>query len=350
MKDKIPVAVLGASGVVGQKFIELLADHPWFEIKYLTGSERSAGKKYNESLQWIDNSNLKEDIGNIRISETYPDLDCKVVFSALSGSETKNIEKKFAEKGYYVISNASCFRMDTDIPLIIPEVNHDHIGIIELQTKNNSTNGFIVKNPNCVAIPLSMVLHPLHKEWGIDEVFTVTNQAVSGGGYTGVKSMDILNNILPYIQGEEEKIVSETQKILGDYKKGKLNHADIEISAMTNRVPVLEGHMLSLSVKFKKKPQIAELKKCLGEYVSLPQAIKLPSAPEKPIIVFDENLRPQPRLDSGSGNGMSVSVGNIRDCSIFDYKFTILGNNLVRGAAGCAVLNSELLAAKELLQ
>ncbi len=345
MKNKIDVAVLGATGSVGQKFVELLSDHPWFRIAELTASERSSGKKYFDAVNWIMQNPLDSDIGNLIVKDTTPNLESKLVFSALDSSVAGDIETEFANKGYTVISNARNHRFDEDVPLIIPEVNPEHLEILNHQ----KTTGKIITNPNCSTIGMVMALKPLHDLFGIESVNVVTLQAISGSGYPGLPSLDILENVLPYISGEEIKMETEPLKILSTLKKGSFIQPDIKISAQCNRVPVIDGHTECIQVKFKKKPAIKDITNAWNNFVPEPQILGLPSAPSLPIHYFENPKYPQPKLHRNLGNGMSVSVGRLRECSLFDYKFVVLSHNTVRGAAGGTILIAELLKAKNFL-
>jgi len=342
--ERIKVGLLGATGAVGQRFVQLLENHPWFQIKELAASENSAGKRYGDICNWKLSTPIPDVIKNLIVKNSMPDLSCQIVFSGLNVKVAGEIEMEFAKAGYPVISNARNYRMEPDVPLLIPEVNPDHVQLIEAQKINrNFKSGFIVTNPNCSTIPLAMVLAPLDKKFGVEKVLVTTLQAISGAGYPGLASLDILDNVIPFIKGEEDKIETETIKILGQLNNNKVTPASIVISAQVNRVPVLDGHLMSVSVKLNNDFEIDEIKQLLAGYSAVPQQINLPSAPDKPIIVKNENDRPQPRLDRYAGNGMSIVVGRIRHCRVLDLKFSILGHNTIRGAAGAALLNAELL-------
>ena len=341
---KIPVAILGATGSVGQKFIELLTNHPWFYIKELGASERSAGKQYKDAVKWVMPASLNSDISKIIVKECKPTFESKLIFSALDASVAGEIETEFANNGYYIISNSKNHRFDDDVPLLIPEVNHDHLKIIE------NKNGAIVTNPNCSTIGLTLAIKPLHDNFGIELLNVVTMQAISGGGYPGVPSLDILGNVVPFIGGEEEKMKTEPLKILGQLKNNSIVNADFLISAQCNRVPVIDGHLETVQIKFKKKPSKNEIINIWNTFKSLPQDLDLPSAPKKPIYYFDQDSLPQPRLNSNIENGMSVAVGRLRECEIFDYKFVVLSHNTVRGAAGGTLLAAELMKANGSLE
>jgi len=342
--DKIKVGILGATGTVGQRFVQLLENHPWFQITELAASSSSAGNRYRDVCNWKLSAAIPENIKNLIVKNCVPDLDCKIVFSGLDAKVAGEIEMDFAKAGYPVISNGRNYRMEQDVPLLIPEINSDHLKLIEKQKLNrNFGSGFIVTNPNCSTIPLAMVLAPLNKKFGVEKVLVTTLQAISGAGYPGLPSLDILDNIIPFIGGEEEKIETETKKITGELINGKVSPSQFDLSAQVNRVPVLDGHLMSISVKLKKDFELEKVKALLKNFTAIPQEQELPSAPKNPIIVMDENDRPQPRLDRDAGNGMSVVVGRIRSCPVLDVKFSALGHNTIRGAAGAAILNAELL-------
>jgi aspartate-semialdehyde dehydrogenase len=345
--QKINVAILGATGSVGQKFIELLSNHPWFNIAELAASDRSAGKKYSEAVNWVMQSQLDKNISEMVVQKCEPNLKSKIVFSALDASVAGEIEEDFARNGYVVISNARNHRFDDDVPLLIPEVNPDHLDLIHQQKFGN---GFIVTNPNCSTIGLVMALKPLQDKFGIEAINVVTMQAISGGGYPGVPSMDIIDNVIPFISGEEEKMEKEPKKILGNFSNGKIQFADFKISAQCNRVAVIDGHTESVQLKFINKPSKEEMINVWNSFSSEPQKLNLPSAPKNPLIYLDGDKYPQPKLHRSLGNGMSVSVGRLRDCSLFDYKFTVLSHNTIRGAAGGTILIAELLKAKGYLE
>ena len=341
---KIKVGILGATGMVGQRFVQLLENHPFFHLSDLIASRQSAGKTYAEACQWQLASPMPKNVKSKIVKRIESDFDCQLLFSALDSQIARNVEEKFARAGFVVVSNASAFRMAPDVPLIIPEVNADHLQLIEIQKKNHGlSSGFIVTNPNCSTVPLAMFLHPLHQQFGVAKTMVTTMQAISGAGYPGLPSLDILSNIIPFIQDEEKKIKTETNKILGKMTTAGVEPARFAVSAQVNRVPVLDGHLLSVSVKLKKKATLNSIRSTLSEFRGVPQEFQLPTAPQIPIIVRDEKNRPQPRLDVDSGNGMSIVVGNIRPCSVLDFKMTILSHNTIRGAAGAAILNAELL-------
>ncbi len=344
-EKKIPIAILGATGSVGQKFIELLTNHPWFEITELAASERSAGKRYKDATNWIMQTSLSEEIGNIVVKKCEPNLESKIVFSAMDASVAGEIESEFAENGYIVISNAKNHRFDKDVPLMIPEVNPEHLELVNKQPYK----GAIVTNPNCSTIGMIMALKPLQDIYGIEAVNVVTMQALSGGGYPGIPSMDILDNAVPFIGGEETKMETEPLKILGKVGEKEIEEAEIKLSAQCNRVAVLDGHLECVQVKLKNKPaDMNELISVWRNFKALPQELELPSAPAKPLLYWDDEKLPQPKLQRNEGKGMSVSIGRLRECSLFDYKFVVLSHNTVRGAAGGTILNAELMKAQGL--
>lgn len=339
---KIPVGILGATGSVGQKFVELLQNHPWFKITALGASERSAGKLYKHASKWFQQTPIPPRIANMVVSECKPDLACRIVFSGLDAAVAGPIEESFAEAGYYVISNAKNHRMTDNVPLLVPDINPDHLDLI----KGQKYKGRIVTNPNCSTTGLVMAIKPLQEVFGIKKVSVVTMQALSGAGYPGVSSLDIIDNMIPYIGGEEEKMQIETLKILGKMNGNKVDFADLTLSAQCNRVPVMNGHVESVSIKLKEPAKKDDIIKVWRSYRSEPQELGLPFAPDPAIYYFDDPRFPQPRLHRDLGKGMAVSIGRLRDCSVLDYKFTVLSHNTVRGAAGGAILNAELLIKK----
>ncbi|HKF24228.1 MAG TPA: aspartate-semialdehyde dehydrogenase [Candidatus Angelobacter sp.] len=347
MNKKTPVGILGATGTVGQRFIQLLEQHPWFEVAWLAASDRSAGKSYADAAKWNLSTPLPERIARMAVSPSAPDGNMpKLIFAALDATAAKEIEPAFAAAGHVVVSNSSAFRMTEDVPLVVPEVNGDHIQLVKHQQWYKDRGGFMVTNPNCSAIGLVMALAPLHHRFGVDKVIVVTMQAVSGAGYPGVPSLDILGNVVPYIANEEPKMEAETRKLLGSLKGASVVPADLVMSAHCNRVAVEDGHMESVSIKLRKPAQAEEIIAAWNEFRCLPQKLKLPTAPEQPVIYDPAPDRPQPRLDRDRGRGMSAVVGRLRPCNVFDWKFTVLSHNTIRGAAGAAVLNGELLKAQ----
>src|SRR5437870_2149862 len=344
---KFRVGILGATGVVGQRFTQLLEDHPQFEITALAASGRSQGKPFAQACTWRLPGDMPERVKQIVVEPPAPPLDCDLVFSSLPGEIAKDAEEEFARAGYPVISNSSSHRMSADVPLLIPEVNADHLALIGVQRKNRGFDrGFIVTNPNCSAIVIVMALAPLHTKFGVTSCVVTTMQALSGAGYPGVASLDATDNVIPFIGGEEEKIEAETLKLLGHCQNGAIAGPDMTVSAQCNRVNVSDGHMASIRVKLKTAVSIDDIRGALASFTSQPQQLKLHSAPERPIIVRNENDRPQPRLDRDSGNGMSITVGRVMPDNVLDYRFVALGHNTIRGAAGAAILNAELLVAR----
>jgi aspartate-semialdehyde dehydrogenase len=346
MSAKIPVGILGATGVVGQRFIQLLERHPWFEVAWLAASDRSEGREYAEAARWKLKTPIPANIARMRVSPATPDGAPKVIFAALDASIAAEMEPLFAEAGCAVITNSSALRMAKDVPLVIPEVNPDHIKLIECQPWRRKNGGFVVTNPNCSAIGLVIALAPLHDRFGIETVMAVTMQAVSGAGYPGVASLDILGNVIPYIPKEEEKMEEETLKLLGKLNGSGIIPAEFKMSAQCNRVAVEDGHTESISIKLKKSASKAEMLETWSRFRSVPQLERLPSAPEVPVRYLDSTDRPQPRLDVEFGGGMTTTVGRLRPCSVLDWKFTVLSHNTIRGAAGAALLNAELLKAQ----
>jgi len=346
MSKKIPVGVLGATGAVGQKFVKLLENHPWFEISEVAASDRSAGKKYREAANWRQYSPIPGSITGKLVKPCEPHLDCQVVFSGLDSSVAGEVEENFARAGYIVLSNSKNHRTDDDVPLLVPEVNHDHLELIGVQRKLRGWSGAIVTNPNCSVAGLVMPLAPLDRSFGLSRLVVTTLQALSGAGYPGPSAIDVLGNVLPYIGGgEEEKVQTEPLKILGKLQGESIKPAAFKISAHTNRVDVEDGHMACVSIEFEKKPSPEEAAKVIAGFTSLPQELRLPTAPERPIIVTEEPDRPQPRFDRDAGAGMSAVVGRLRPCPVFDLRFVVLSHNTVRGAAGAAILNAELMKA-----
>jgi len=346
MREKIKVGVLGATGAVGQKFVRLLTNHPWFELTEVAASQRSIGKTYGEATPWFQDVPLPERISQLPVKECRPGLDCRIVFCGLDAAVAGKVEEDFAAAGYAVFSNSRNHRLDEDVPLLIPELNSDHLELVEIQKKKRGWPGFIVTNSNCTAMILAMALGPLHQRFHVEKVFVVTMQAISGAGYPGVASLDILGNVIPFISGEEEKIELETRKILGVLAGERVQLANFVISAQTNRVPVEEGHTECVSVKLKKQASVDEIRERLTTFRALPQELKLPSAPTQPIVEMPEPDRPQPKRDVMLANGMATIVGRIRPCPILDFRFVILGHNTIRGAAGASILNAELLVAQ----
>ncbi len=342
-QGKIPVAVLGATGSVGQKFIQLLDGHPWFEIAVLAASERSAGQAYGEAVNWIQDSPIPGAIAQMKVSLSEPGFKVPLVFSALDASVAGEIEESFARKGYLVISNARNHRFHPRVPLMIPEVNSDHLAALSHQPFGE---GGIVTNPNCSTTGMVMALKPLHDGFGLEQVHVVTMQALSGAGYPGVSSLDALDNVVPFISGEEGKMESEPKKLLGRWSGEAFEEQELRISASCHRVPVLDGHMESVSVKLKKRAAAEEIIEAWQKFRALPQELELPSAPRQPLHYFHQNHFPQPRVHRHLEKGMAVSIGRLRPCALLDFKFTVLVHNTIRGAAGGAILNAEMLVAQ----
>ena len=347
---KYRVGILGATGMVGQRFIQLLEHHPQFEITAVAASDRSQGKTYGEACTWRLNGEMPSAVRSLPVQPPKPPLDCDLVFSSLPGDIARDTEGSFANAGYPVISNSSAFRMDEDVPLLIPEVNHQHLDLLARQRQLNTSGGFIVTNPNCSTIMLALALAPLHATFGITSTVATTLQALSGAGYPGVASLDILDNVLPHIGGEEEKIETETTKILGRVVDGHIEPAPMAVSAQCHRVNVADGHMAAVRVNFTRKPELGELREVLSSFRSLPQELGLHSAPANPIVVRDEVDRPQPKLDRDAGAGMTITVGRLKQDTVLDYRFVVLSHNTIRGAAGAAILNAELLIALNYLK
>jgi aspartate-semialdehyde dehydrogenase len=340
---KLPVGILGATGVVGQRFIQLLEHHPWFEVAWLAASDRSAGLPYGEAAKWRLRTPIPDRVATMKVSPATPEGAPKTIFAALDASIAREMEPGFAAAGCAVVSNSSAFRMQEDVPLVIPEVNPDHVRVLEQQKWYRDSKGFIVTNPNCSAIGLVIALKPLQAAFGLEKVFVVTMQAVSGAGYPGVASLDILGNVIPFIKNEEEKMEEETLKLLGSANGHGFKMADIRMSAHCNRVAVEDGHTESVSVALGKKANADDIVAAWQEYRSVPQEKNLPSAPTQAIHYDGAPDRPQPRFDVDRGAGMTTSVGRLRACNLFDWKFTVLSHNTIRGAAGAALLNGELL-------
>ena len=340
---KIDVGVLGATGMVGQQFVSRLEHHPWFNVTWLAASERSEGKKYCEASAWRLSTPMPEAVRNLTVDGCVPGRGPKVVFSALDAGVAGTVEQAFAQAGHIVLSNARNHRMDPLVPLLIPEINGDHLSILEEQRRVKGWSGAIVTNPNCSTVVLAMALAPLQR-FGLKAAVVSTMQAVSGAGYPGVPSYDILGNLVPYIGGEEEKIETEPLKILGS-DAGRTKHTMV-ISAHTNRVPVIDGHTMTVSVQIEAKALIGDLKDAYRSFAGRPQELKLPTAPNPAILLREEPDRPQPRLDTDLGAGMAVSVGRLRSCPVMSYRFVALGHNTVRGAAGASILNAELMQAE----
>jgi aspartate-semialdehyde dehydrogenase len=343
MDRTIPVGILGATGLVGQRFIQMLEDHPWFEVAWVAASERSAGQTYAEAARWKLRTPIPEHVARMNVSAAEPAGAPKVIFASLDAGIAQEMEPRFAEAGCAVISNSSAYRMHKDVPLVIPEVNPDHLKIVECQSWRRKSGGFIVTNSNCSVMGLVLALAPLHQRFGLEQVFAVTMQAVSGAGYPGVASLDILGNVIPYIANEEEKMEAEAPKMLGRRNGSCVESAPFRISVQCNRVAVEDGHTESVAVKLKDPARQEELIAAWRDFSGPPEVMQLPDAPSQPILYDTAPDRPQPRLDAERGGGMSVTVGRLRPCNLLDWKFTVLSHNTIRGAAGAALLNAELL-------
>jgi len=347
-QGKIEVGILGATGMVGQNFIRFLHNHPWFEVKWLGASDRSAGKKYAEAAAWRLNGTMPEPVRELVVEECRPGNAPRLVFSAMDASVATEIERAFASAGHLVVSNSKNHRMEPDVPLLIPEINPDHLKLAAVQRERRGWKGLIVTNPNCTTVVLTMALAPL-RPFGIRRVVLTSMQAISGAGYPGVPGMDVNANVIPFIGGEEEKVESEPLKILGRFTGSSIEPLAARISAHCNRVPVVEGHTEAISVELEGKPSVEDVRAAFESFRGLPQERGLPSAPPRPLIYMREPDRPQPRRDVERERGMTVFVGRLRPCPVLDYKFVAMGHNTVRGAAGAAVLNAELMYVEGLL-
>ena len=348
--SRIPVTIVGATGVVGQRFVRRLANHPIFEVVSLAASDRSTGKRYEDACEWRLDGEPFGGLGKTILRASHPsEALSPIVFSALDNSVALEIEPAFAQAGAHVFSNAAAFRMEDDVPLLVPEVNPEHLALLTAQRKNRGWKGGILTNPNCTTTVLVMALAPLQRAFGIEMALMTSMQAVSGAGYPGVSSLDILGNVVPYIGGEEEKVETEVAKLLGSMVDGRAVPADVKMSALCYRVPVLEGHTESVSVRLKGNPSIEQVREALAAWNPLPQRLNLHSAPAAPIRLHTVNNRPQVRRDVEEDGGMSVHVGRLRSCPVLGLKFTLLGHNTERGAAGGSVLNAELAVAQGVL-
>jgi aspartate-semialdehyde dehydrogenase len=348
MQTRIEVGILGATGMVGQHFLKFLQGHPWFQIKWLGASDRSAGKKYRDAMTWHLSGGLPDSVADLVVDECKPGNAPRLVFSAMDASVATEIERAFAEAGHIVVSNSRNHRMERDVPLLVPEINPDHLKLIPAQQRARGWKGQIVTNPNCSTVGLTMGLGPL-KPFGIARVIVTTMQAISGAGYPGVASMDIMGNVVPFISGEEAKMEQETQKILGEFCGDHIEPLAAKVSAHCNRVPVVDGHTETVSVELSSKPSEADIHSAFRSFRSVPQERKLPSAPQTPVIYMEEANRPQPRKDAERERGMAAFVGRLRPCPVLDYKFVVLSHNTIRGAAGAAVLNAELMHSEGML-
>ncbi len=347
--DKIEVGILGATGTVGQRFIQLLENHPWFKATWLAASDRSAGKVYREATAWQLEGRPPADAAERIVEECVPGKGPRLVFSSMSGSLAGEIERDFAAAGHIVVSNSSHYRMAADVPLLVPEINPGHLGLLAAQRRGRGWEGAIVTNPNCAAVVLVIPLAAL-KPFGLKRVMVTTFQAVSGAGYPGVPSLDILGNVIPYIGGDEErKVESEPQKILGDLEGDQIRPLPFTVSANCNRVPTIDGHLVTASVELEQQASREELLAALAAFSGVPQERALPSAPKQPIHLMDAPDRPQTRRDACLERGMGTAVGRFRECSVLHWKFAALSHNVLRGAAGAAVLNAELMKSEGLI-
>lgn len=342
MASKIEVGILGATGMVGQQFVQFLQGHPWFEIKWLGASDRSAGKKYCEATTWRLDGDMPASVANLMVEECKPGNAPRVLFSAMDAAVATEIEQAFASAGHIVISNSRNHRMEPDVPLLVPEINPDHLRILPVQRRKRGWSGAIVTNPNCSTVVLTLALAPL-KSFGITRVVVTTLQALSGAGYPGHPAYDMNANVIPFIRNEEPKMESETQKILGELAGDEFRPHPMKVSASCNRVPVLDGHTETIAVEFAEKPSEKEILEAFASFSGVPQQRQLPSAPPRPVLYLPQEDRPQPRRDAWRDRGMTVTVGRLRECPVLHWKFVALGHNTVRGAAGAAVLNAELM-------
>ncbi len=342
---KIEVGILGATGMVGQHFVKFLQNHPWFDLTWVGASDRSAGKKYRDATSWRLDGAMPSSVADLTVEESKPDHAPRLVFSAMDASVATEIERAFAEAGHVVVSNSKNHRMEADVPLLVPEINPGHLKLVPYQQQLRGWKGQIVTNPNCSTVVLTMALGPL-KQFGITRVVVTTMQAISGAGYPGVPSMDINANVIPFIGGEEEKIEQETQKILGDLRGDHVEPLAAGVSAHCNRVPVVDGHTETVSVELTSKPSEQDVIAAFNAFRSAPQERELPSAPAQPVVYMEQRDRPQPRRDAERGRGMTAFIGRLRPCPVLDYKFVALGHNTIRGAAGVAVLNAELMSSE----
>lgn len=343
---KIEVGILGATGMVGQRFVSLLERHPWFELSWLGASDKSAGKPYAEACNWRLRAPMPEKARAVQVHECRPGGAPQLLFASLDSKAAGPVEKEFAEAGHVVVSNSSYYRMDKDVPLLIPEVNPDHLALTRAQRAQGRWKGMIVTNPNCTTVGLVMSLAPLERAFGIDKVFMTSMQAVSGAGYPGVPTLDIMGNVIPFISGEEEKVEEETQKLLGKLNGTGIEPAPMRVSAHCNRVPVEDGHTESISISLRSAVSREDLIHAWREFRSVPQEQNLPSAPAHPIVVREEKDRPQVKFDVDSEKGMATVVGRVRACPVLQFKYTALSHNTIRGAAGAALLNAELMKAE----
>ncbi|MBI5565007.1 MAG: aspartate-semialdehyde dehydrogenase [Chloroflexi bacterium] len=348
--SKIKVAVLGATGAVGQRFVQLLDNHPWFEVSALTGSDRSVGQTYGDACRWVLDAPMPAYARDMKVVPTEPGFEAAIAFSALPADQAKTIEPAFARAGHGVCSNASSYRMDADVPLLIPEVNPDHTALIKVQQQQRGWSGFIATNPNCTSTGFTIAFRPLLDAFGLRKAFVVSMQALSGAGYPGVASLDAIDNVVPYIGGEEAKVETEPLKMLGRLDQSGVIDAPIKISAHTNRVAVIDGHTVCVSIEFDRPIGPEEAAQAMADFTAPPIVQSLPSAPQCVIEVRPEADRPQPRRDRNAGNGMTTVVGRVREDPLFHVKFVVLSHNTIRGAAGGSLLNAELMVAQGLVK
>jgi aspartate-semialdehyde dehydrogenase len=345
--NKLEVGILGATGMVGQRFVSLLENHPWFELAWLAASDRSAGKTYAEACSWRLREPMPESARRLAVHKCKPDGQAgkipQLLFASLDSKVAGEVEQEFARAGHVVVSNSSNHRMEPDVPLLIPEVNPDHLALVRAQRRGRGWKGMIVTNPNCTTVGLVMSLAPLEKAFGLEKVLMTSMQAVSGAGYPGVPTLDILGNVIPHIGGEEEKVEQETQKLLGKLSDGRVHPGDFAVSAHCNRVLVEDGHMEAVSVALKSKASVEDLLEAWRGFRALPQERRLPSAPAHPIVVREEKDRPQPKFDLDTERGMATVIGRVRPCPVLQFKYMALSHNTIRGAAGAALLNAELM-------
>ena len=348
---RIPVAVLGATGSVGQRFVQLLEAHPWFRLAEVVASGRSAGRSYGDAADWRLDTLLPPSAAALEVKPLGAELESRLVFSSLDSSVAGEAEDDYANRGAVVVTNSRNHRMDADVPLLIPEINAEHLGAIDRQKKRRGSNGYIVTNPNCSTIGLAMAIAPIERRFGIDQLHVTTMQAISGAGYAGVSSYAILDNVIPFIGGgEEEKIETEPRKILGRWESERFVDAPFRISAQVNRVPTIDGHLMTISLKLRDGgADLDAIRDAIRSFTGEPQRLSLPSAPKQPVHYADEQDRPQPRLDRDREDGMAVTVGRLRPCPLLDIRMVALVHNTIRGAAGAALLNAELLEARGML-
>jgi aspartate-semialdehyde dehydrogenase len=350
MKKRIPVGVLAATGAVGQRFVQLLSDHPWFEVVVVTGSERTVGRRYGESVNWVVPGDPPATVADLIVRETQPDFDVPVVFSALPTKQARELEPVFAKAGYAVITNASAYRMTENVPLLIPEINPDHTQLIAAQQANRDWPGFIVASPNCSTTSVVLPMKVFQDAFGLEAAIMTTMQAISGAGYPGVSSMDILDNIVPHIGGEDEKLEAEPRKLLGSVDGGVMRLANMRISAQANRVPVIDGHLASVSVKLSHPVDPVEAIEALESWQPPAVCRQLPTSPQRPLIYRHEVDRPQPRLDRDAESGLAWTVGKVRECGVLDLRYLSITHNTLRGAASGSILNAELLVVQGCIQ